>query len=112
MAANEDKKNDIHQRIEDILTNEFGPQHLQVINESHQHAGPAQNSHFKVTLVSECFEGQRAVGRHRTVYQALSPLMPTPVHALALHTYTVTEWQERHNSVPVSPACRGGDKSA
>lgn len=102
------EKNDTHQSIESLLSHHFQPQHLQVENESHQHAGPAQNSHFKVTIVSEQFDGLRAVGRHRAVYKTLSDLMSAPVHALALHTYTPAEWDQRQADAPASPRCRGG----
>jgi BolA protein len=32
------------------------------------------------------------------------------VHALALHTYSLGEWQVRHQQAPESPACMGGSK--
>jgi len=34
-----------------------------------------------------------------------------PVHALALHTYTLSEWQQRHGEAPLSPPCLGGSKA-
>lgn len=34
--------------IEGRLTQALSPVHLEVINESHMHAGPAKESHFKV----------------------------------------------------------------
>jgi len=108
MASTKSSKNDIHQRIETILSQDFNPQYLVVENESHQHSGPAQDSHFKVTLVSVRFEGQRSVGRHRQVYQALDCLMSQPIHALALHTYTPEEWTLRKGPAPDSPRCKGG----
>lgn len=108
MAVAENEKNETHQEIEKLLSQTFKPLHLQVENESHQHAGPAQDSHFKVTIVSADFEGLRSVGRHRAVYASLSGLMPTPIHALALHTFAPQEWASSQVEVPDSPRCRGG----
>jgi BolA protein len=46
------------------------------------------------------------------VYAALAPQMEGPVHALALHTYSPGEWQQRQGDAPTSPPCLGGSKSA
>lgn len=84
----------------------LNPQHLELLNESHMHAGPATDSHFKLVLVSEAFSGLRAVARHQKVYALLAEELAGPVHALALHLYTPEEWQTA--SVPASPKCQGG----
>lgn len=78
---------------------------LNVENESHRHAGPATDSHFKVTLVSRQFEGQLPIKRHRAVYALLEEEMAGPVHALSIHAYTPDEWP---GEAPASPDCRGG----
>lgn len=87
----------------------FAPTYLDVANESHMHGGPATESHFKVTLVSEQFEGERLLARHRKVNQILATELAGSIHALALHTYTPDEWYKRQNA-PQSPACLGGSK--
>ena len=83
----------------------LSPTYIEVINESHMHAGPAVDSHFKLVVVSEQFSGLRAVQRHQTVYKLLSDELAGPVHALALHLYTSEEWQDAN--VPLSPSCQG-----
>lgn len=83
----------------------LAPTHCELINESHQHAGPAQDSHFKVILVSEVFAGLRLVARHQKLYQLLAAELQGPVHALTLHLYTPEEW--RKANVPDSPNCMG-----
>lgn len=82
-------------------------QHLEVINESHLHGTPTDDSHFKLIVVSEDFTGKRLLQRHRLVNKALATLLAGPIHALALHTYSPEEWQQVKD-VPASPACRGG----
>ncbi|MCA6062753.1 BolA family protein [Thalassolituus marinus] len=85
---------------------ELNPQHIELLNESHMHAGPATDSHFKLVLVSEAFDGLRAVARHQKVYALLKDELAGPVHALALHLYTPQEWLSAN--VPASPNCQGG----
>ena len=102
----------VQQDIELQLAQDFVPEYLDVVNESHQHSVPANSeTHFKVVLVSQRFDGLRKVARHQQVYAALASQLAGPVHALALHTYTVDEWQARQEAAPQSPECRGGSKA-
>lgn len=102
----------VQTEIETTLETTFAPAHLEVANESHMHSVPSNSeTHFRVVLVSEQFDGKRQVARHQLVYGALGPQLDGPVHALALHTYTPAEWQERAERAPGSPECRGGSKA-
>ncbi|MBY5921435.1 BolA family protein [Ferrimonas balearica] len=92
--------------IETKIQAEFSPTHMEVINESHMHRGPAEESHFKLILVSEQFEGQRLLTRHRAVNAALAQELAGTLHALALHTYTPAEWSEQQQA-PRTPSCLG-----
>jgi BolA protein len=88
----------------------FSPDHLQVINESASHNVPeGSESHFKVVLVSQSFEGQSAVKRHQSVYAVLAAELQSGVHALALHTYLPVEWEKRQSAL-ISPDCLGGSR--
>lgn len=93
----------IEQNIKDTFTIAF----IELLNESHMHAGPAAESHFKLTLVSPDFNELSKVKRQQAVYKALSELMPQ-FHALALHTFTPQEWQANNQDIPASPKCGGG----
>ena len=96
----------VQQTIETKLAAGLNPLHLEVINESHQHNVPAgSESHFKVVLVSEAFEGKSLVSQHRMVYSLLTEEMEGQVHALALHTYSPSTWK---SVSPQSPECLGG----
>ncbi len=102
----------IQQQIEERLRQALAPRWLEVVNESHMHSVPPNSeTHFRVVAVSEAFEGQRVVARHRQVYAALAEQLAGPVHALALHTYTPDEWRERAEQAPASPDCLGGSKA-
>jgi BolA family transcriptional regulator, general stress-responsive regulator len=102
----------IKEQIEDKLQQHFTPQFLEVLNESQQHNVPrGAESHFKVVIVSDSFIGQRLLARHRLVYGLLQEELQTAVHALALHTYTSSEWQTLDQHLLASPACHGGGRS-
>ncbi|WP_321324556.1 BolA family protein [Thiomicrorhabdus sp.] len=97
----------IQPQIEQAINNHFDVQFMELLNESHMHSGPAPESHFKLTLVSNSFDGLNKVKRQQAVYKALVELMPQ-FHALALHTYTPAEWIELEQNIPASPRCTGG----
>ena len=102
----------VQTQIEENLGKELQPQWLEVSNESHMHSVPPNSeTHFKVVIVSAQFDGKRKVARHQHVYGVLADQLQGPVHALALHTYTPDEWQERQQAAPNSPDCLGGSKS-
>jgi BolA protein len=100
----------VQQLIESKLQAALNPLHLQVENESHRHGGPATESHFKVTLVSDAFTDEPPVKRHQKIYALLADELASEVHALALHLYTAPEWEARQQHAPNSPDCRGGSK--
>ncbi len=94
-------------RLRHALTEAFAPSHLSLENESHQHAGQRQESHFRAVIVSQAFAGQPLLARHRLVFSAIAEERQNGLHALALHTYTPEEWQARGQDAPASPACAG-----
>lgn len=99
-------------RISDRLTAEFSPLHIEVVDESHTHNVPEDaQSHFKVTLVTDQFESQPLIKRHRAVNKALEGDIRDRIHALALHTMTPEEWFAKGGRAPESPPCLGGGKS-
>jgi len=78
-------------KIELLLDRAFKPTFLQVIDESHKHAGHAgasQGGHYQVTIVSKSFEGKRSLETHRMIYQALEPIKSS-IHALAIKAKSI-----------------------
>ena len=96
--------------IEQKLNSTLSPIVLDVENESHMHSGPATDSHFKVTLVSEQFESKMLLARHRMINEVLKEELDGQIHALTLHTMTPDEYVAKGGSVPDSPQCQGGGK--
>jgi BolA protein len=101
----------LRQQLHDKLTTALQPHHLELTNESHLHGRGEPDSHYKLVLVSEQFQGASRIARHRQVNQLLAAELAGPIHALALHLYSPTEWQQRQQLAPASPACRGGSKA-
>ncbi|MFQ5776103.1 MAG: BolA family protein [Kiloniellaceae bacterium] len=102
----------VQERIGAKLTSSLAPAHLEVVNESHMHSvPPGSETHFKVVVVSDRFEGVPLVRRHRTVNAILQEELRERVHALSLQTLTAAEWARRDGQTMASPACRGGSKA-
>ncbi len=86
----------VEQVIREKLNEAFTPERLEVVNESDKHAGHAGSpgtgtSHFRVTIVSEKFDGLSRIDRHRLVNEALAQELAGPVHALAMKTLSPGE---------------------
>lgn len=97
--------------LETTIEAALNPSFLEVVDESFMHNVPeGAQSHFKVTVVSDAFEGKRLIARHRKINGLAAEALQGPVHALALHTYTPTEWEARGEQSMVSPNCLGGSK--
>jgi len=75
-------------RLEELLQ----PSHLEVLDESWQHAGHAgadgtgSGTHFRVRIASPLFAGRTRVAQHRLVYDALRDFVERGLHALAIET--------------------------
>ena len=66
----------------------FEPDELEIVDDSHRHAGHAGardgRGHFNVRIRSQHFSGRKTVERHRMIYAALGSLMQTDIHALGV----------------------------
>ncbi|MDH5572733.1 MAG: transcriptional regulator BolA [Gammaproteobacteria bacterium] len=98
--------------IEKKLAEGLNSSYLDVINESNNHnVPPGSESHFKIVVVSEQFEDKKLLARHRMINEILAEELQNNIHALAMHTYTLPEWDELQGKVVNSPPCMGGGKS-
>lgn len=80
--------------IEERLTAAFSPQHLEIIDDSQQHAGHASaggGGHFTVNIIADAFAGKSLIERHRMVYAAMGELMQSEIHALSITAKTSNE---------------------
>ncbi|PVE55644.1 BolA family transcriptional regulator [Rhizobium rhizogenes] len=80
----------LRQRMENKLQEAFSPDRLNVIDESHMHAGHQPEmtgtgeTHMRVQIVSEQFSGKSRVDRHRAINGLLKPELDAGLHALAI----------------------------
>lgn len=101
----------IQTTIDNKINQALKPFHLEVLNESNNHnVPPGSESHFKITVVSEEFEGKMLLARHRIINQLLADELAGEVHALSMHTYTPSEWNDKNQQSRQSPPCLGGAK--
>lgn len=99
----------MQENIKTKIAEALKPTHLEVMDESHMHNVPeGAQSHFKVVVVSDQFEGKNLLSRHRMVNALLKDEFDQGLHALALHTMTPQEWFEKGGESPNSPECMGG----
>ena len=98
--------------IETKIHDRLAPVHLEVINESYMHSvPPGSESHFKMVVVTNAFEGVSLVQRHQKVNRILADELRNDIHALAMQTLTPDEWVAKGGVVPDSPQCFGGSKA-
>ena len=78
----------LRRRLEERLS----PTRVEVIDESHAHAGHAGadesgvGTHFRVRIDSPLFSGKSRLARHRLVYDSLQDYIDAGLHALAIET--------------------------
>ncbi len=80
--------------IRQCIEADLAPLELEIIDESHMHAGHSSHGgagHFKVKIVSDKFNGQLPLARHRMVYAAVDSLMPAEIHALSIEAIAANE---------------------
>jgi len=79
-----DRRERLTGRLEDGLR----PDQLEVLDDSHRHAGHAGaadgRGHFTVLIVSQRFAGLGTLQRHKLVYEVVGDMMTTDIHALSI----------------------------
>jgi BolA protein len=99
----------IYTSIENKLTQAFKPNYLEVLNESNMHNVPkGSETHFRVVVVSDVFDGMPLLKRHRMVMETLDYELKNGVHALSIQAKTPVQWSESGETVEKSPPCMGG----
>ena len=79
----------VKENIESKINKSIKYDFLEVIDESHKHAGhvgakPEGETHFHINMVSGEFNNKNRVARQRMIYKILDDEMAGPVHALSL----------------------------
>ena len=79
----------VRDQIAEKLSVKFAPSHLEVIDESEKHRGhggyrEGGETHFRVRIASEKFDGMTRVAQHRAVMETVDAELKAGVHALAI----------------------------
>ncbi len=87
----------IEEEIKTILQKEISPDYLEVINESHKHAGHAGDdgsgqTHFKLIVVSSRFSECTRVQRQQMVNALIKPLFNKGLHAISMRLLSPEEF--------------------
>jgi BolA protein len=102
----------VQETIQNKLASALAPAHLAVENESRMHSvAPGSETHFKVVVVSDAFEGLGLVDRHRRIHAILAHELKNGVHALAIRALTPAQWEKESPGAFQSPPCLGGSKA-
>ena len=87
------------ERLEARLRETLEATHVEVVDESHLHAGHAGardgGGHYRAVIVSERFAGLNRVKAQQVVYSAVDDWMGGEIHALSIRTFTPEKWAEQ-----------------
>jgi BolA family transcriptional regulator, general stress-responsive regulator len=86
----------VQSTIREKLSARLQPTRLEVINESHLHAGHrgapgTGESHYRVLIEAPIFAGKTRLERHRLINAVLAAELKGKVHALAIAAYAPGE---------------------
>lgn len=97
----------IEEKIRIRIQQSFHPTFLDIVNESKMHHGQKNlETHFRIHIVSEKFNDQKRIDRHRSVQNILKDEFSL-IKAFSLHTYTPGEWINQNEIFQQSPTCQG-----
>ena len=83
--------------IEEKIRHELAPEALEIINESHLHAGHQETfdgtgeTHLRIRIVADAFEGLSRVDRHRRLNALVAGEMDKGLHAIAIEAKAPSE---------------------
>lgn len=86
----------VAENIRAKLSQALAPERLEVVDDSHRHAGhagaqPGGETHFKVTIVAAAFAGKSRLERQRLVYGLLADEFKAGLHALQMAVHAPGE---------------------
>ena len=72
----------------------LNPLKIEIEDEGHRHVGRAgakSGGHFKLYIVSQSFNNMTQINRHKLIYETLSELLKTEIHALSINAKSPEE---------------------
>jgi len=79
----------VAQEIAQKLEAEFQPKSLEILNESHLHAGHhghdgAGETHLRIRIEADAFSSMSRIEMHRQINALVEPFMENGLHAIAI----------------------------
>lgn len=100
------------ERMQQVLQQHLSPSHLEILDESRGHASGGVHTHLRVVIVSDVFDGQSRIARHRTINGAVADEMQSGLHALAIEALTPEQWAAHGEAAALkSPPCASPRRS-
>lgn len=89
----------MEQKIKNILQKKVSASRVEIIDQSHLHAGHSEakisgGGHYSLLVVCEAFKNKTTLERHRMVYRALSEELRISIHALSIKAYSLEEYTQ------------------
>jgi BolA protein len=86
----------VSEELERRLRGAFSPSFLEIVNESHLHAGHGHHdgsgeTHLRIRIVSDSFSSMSRIERHRAVNALANDQFEKGLHALAIEARTPAE---------------------
>lgn len=85
------------QSIKEKIEEALDPSLIEIINESHLHAGHQEQfdgsgeTHLRIRVVSDAFEGRNRVARHRMINDLVREEIALGLHAIAIEARAPSE---------------------
>ncbi len=100
----------LEKSIRSKIEKAFQPSFFELENESSKHhRPPGSETHFRLLVVADIFEGVSRVDRQRQVAALFDEERSQGLHALSQRVYTAKEWAEAQNKTDLkTPDCRDG----
>ena len=89
--------NNIKNKIKDLISKRISIFKIEIIDDSHKHHNhkkDTQGGHFRLLLVSDDFNNINLIKRHQLIYDILSTMIKTDIHALSMKLLSVEEYKE------------------
>ena len=89
--------NDIELKIKKIIENKISILEFNLIDDSYKHINhkkDTQGKHFRLLIVSDDFIKLNLIKRHQLIYNLLSDMLKTEIHALSMKLLTSEEYKD------------------
>ncbi|MBN9343813.1 MAG: BolA family transcriptional regulator [Holosporales bacterium] len=90
--------NRLQDKLRLVLSTEFDPEHLEIIDDTEKHKKHLntphnEETHFTIIIVSKIFQPMSRIERHRCIFGLFEEDFKNQLHALSIKAFTQDEYQ-------------------